>query len=345
MFSVQDLIAIAVQKEIDTALAADAALDAVAIQQIRDQATASITAALAADAAADAAVLKAKDDAYAALLAEYNAYKIAHPATGTPPVEPPVEPPVTPPSTFDPRTMTIAQIEAATGPRIPVSSMTKSGSVTINKAGTYTGIDYSGTVTIEVAGGVVKFVDCRFNGLGGYYAVINQPEKFKADEIRFEYCEASRAVNCIAGCNMYIYRCDFHDWENAVNLFGGGSTLIENYIHGQSMQASSSPHYDGVECNGDGNHKLLRNYVVNTANQTSALMFDNYFGGVLRDIEIDGNYLAGGGYTLYFDTRFDAAHQATVNVKVTNNTLKKGSFGHLALYDSGVVVGPTNKLI
>lgn len=245
---------------------------------------------------------------------------------------------VPPSSTFNPRTMTVAQIEASTGPR--VTTFINKGGTVISSAGTYSGINYTGRVTIEVTGGKVLFQDCKFNGGGDWYSVINIPENYKADEIRFDYCEVRNAVNCIAGANLYVYRCDILEYENGVNFWGPGQ-LVESYIHAQK-QSGDSPHFDGIECNGGGNIKILRSYVINTASQTSALMFNNEF-GALHDIQIDGNYLSGGGYTVYFDTSKKAL--PTTNISVTNNTLKKGYWGWTALYNSGVVVGPTNSLI
>ena len=242
-------------------------------------------------------------------------------------------------SGFDPRTMTVAQIAAVTGLQVDPATLKKAGVTTVG-AGTYENMDYSGRVTVETTGKVL-FRNCRFNtGGNDDYTVLNIPERYLAQEIRFEYCELSGATNCIAGANLYVYRCEITNWDNAINIWGP-SQIVENFIHTPSGAAGG--HYDGIEDNGGnkanahGSITILRNYIENPFTQTSALMFNNEF-GPLHDILIDGNYLSGGGYTVYFDTSKSSMGVPCVNVKVTNNTLKKGFYGWAALYNSGVTI-------
>jgi hypothetical protein len=223
---------------------------------------------------------------------------------------------IPPPSTFDPRTMSVAQIAAATGIQVPVSSLKKSGAVTIKSPGTFENMDYSGTVTIETTGKVL-FRNCRFDAGGAPYCVLNIPENFMAEEIRLEFCTLSNCKDCVAGANLYVYRCAMSLWENGVNFWGPGQ-LIESYIHDPDVNRAGA-HYDGVEINGGGNINLLRNYIVNTQDQTSALMLGDET-SPFHDAIIDGNYLAGGGYTIYL--------YGGPRVTFTNNTLKKGHWGY-----------------
>ena len=255
-----------------------------------------------------------------------------------PPIEWPDRPPKPPEpvSDFDPRTMTIEQIEAATGLQIPVSELKKADGFNVTEPGTYEGFDYTGRVTIQLAGGKVTFRNCRFQSPGDWYTIINKPDEYLADEIRFEHCEMSYGVNTVAGSMMYLYRCAMTRWENGVNIWGP-SQIVECYIHSPE-QITEQPHFDGVECNGGDGHdiKILRSYIWNNGGQTAALMFNNEF-GPLKDIEVDGNWLGGGGYTIYVDNRKNPANPVE-NMRFTNNTIKSGSYGHLSLYDSGVEV-------
>lgn len=224
--------------------------------------------------------------------------------------------PPPPPPAFDPRTMTVAQIAAATGIQVPVASLTKSGSVTIRQPGTFENTDFSGTVTIETTGKVL-FRNCRFDAGGAPYCVLNIPEKFLSQEIRLEYCTLSHCKDCVSGANLYVYRCAMSLWENGINFWGPGQ-LIESYIHDPDKTRRGA-HYDGVEINGGGNINLLRNYIYNTEDQTSALMLGDET-SPFHDAIIDGNYLAGGGYTIYL--------YGGPRVTFTNNTLKKGHRGY-----------------
>lgn len=242
-----------------------------------------------------------------------------------------VQPPPT--GDFNPRTMTREQVAAVTGLRVAASELTvRSGTTNITQAGVYERMDYKQRTTIAVNGGVVTFRNCRFKG-DQWANVINIPENFLANQLRFEYCDFQGSVNGLAGANLYIYRCVFTGWDNAVNFWGPGD-LVECFIHSPKDNAGSA-HFDGIECNGGGNINILRSWVENPFNQTAALMFNNEF-GALHDILVEGNYLAGGGYTIYFDT--SKANRATTNCRVINNTIRSGSAGHAALYNSGVQV-------
>jgi hypothetical protein len=90
------------------------------------------------------------------------------------------------------------------------------------------------------------------------------------------------------------------------------------------MAGTASAHIDGIECNGGGNHEILRNMILMSNSHVSAVMLADQF-GQLRDILVDGNYLKGGGYTCYHDGSFSSA--VTTNVRYTNNTVVAGNYG------------------
>lgn len=234
---------------------------------------------------------------------------------------------------LDPRTMTRAQMDAATGLTVPVSSLTKRNGFTINGPGTYENLDITGRVTAQSSnGGVLTLRNCRINGGGDFCAFYNAPENGRFSKIRMENCEILNAQNCVAGSDLDIYRCKIKDWENGVAFWGPGK-LVESYVYPHKTR--SGAHYDGTECNGGGNIDILRCWIEHTVNQTSAVMFNNEF-GQLHDIKVDGNYLSGGGYTIYFDCRFKP--NSAVRCTVTNNTIRNVVAGPALLDNSGVVV-------
>src|SRR4029079_11255583 len=95
---------------------------------------------------------------------------------------------------------------------------------------------------------------------------------------------------------------------------------------------NSDSHYDGIENNGSSNVQILHNTIINNHDQTSAVMLDTYFGDI-KNVTVDGNYLYGGGYTIYLDGRFSGGSVDDSSVKITNNYLGGGYWGNYSFYD------------
>jgi hypothetical protein len=92
------------------------------------------------------------------------------------------------------------------------------------------------------------------------------------------------------------------------------------------LRASGSPHYDGIQIDGGVSNVVIEhNTIINSYNQTSAVMIDNW-AGAISNITVNNNLLIGGGYTVYSDGQF--RDDAIVGVAFTNNFLRKGYFGY-----------------
>ncbi|MGO4705345.1 hypothetical protein AB4072_06150 [Microvirga sp. 2MCAF38] len=136
-------------------------------------------------------------------------------------------------------------------------------------------------------------------------------------------------ANGIVGEGTFL-RNDISHVENGFNIFGP-SVIQDNYIH--DMYAPNvrigtvwgGPHYDGVEINGGHDIFIKHNTIINDNNQTSAVMIDND-GAPVSNIQVDGNYLAGGGYTVYSDGSFSGG--SITGVSFTNNYLGEGQWGY-----------------
>ncbi|MGI0526771.1 hypothetical protein [Rhizobium giardinii] len=150
---------------------------------------------------------------------------------------------------------------------------------------------------------------------------------------------AGSTVNAIYGAGTFL-RNDLHDVDNGINVTGP-SEIRDNYIH--NLRGAADAHYDGVEVNGGHDIDIIHNTIVNDHGQTSAVMLDNYFGG-LSNITVDGNRLVGGGYTVYLDGRFGGGTVDDASIKITNNQIGGGSYGDFALYDDNPVVSGNTDL-
>lgn len=146
-------------------------------------------------------------------------------------------------------------------------------------------------------------------------------------------------VNAIYGFGTFL-RNNLHDVDNGINVIA--PTLIkDNYIH--NLRGGSDAHYDGIEINGGNDIDIIHNTIINDHDQTSAIMMNNDFGG-LSNINIDGNRLVGGGYTVYLDDRFNGGTVVDSSIKITNNQIGGGYWGDFSLYDNKPVLSGNTDL-
>jgi hypothetical protein len=126
--------------------------------------------------------------------------------------------------------------------------------------------------------------------------------------------------------------------DTAIQLYQG---LIKgNYIH--NLGLIDGDHVNGITTNGDiGTFDIENNTILNKFNQTDAIgLFQDF--GVVANVTINNNYLAGGGYTIYGG---DGSIGQSYNIKVTNNRISTmyfpngGQWGPVAYFDDQ---GPGN---
>lgn len=203
-------------------------------------------------------------------------------------------------------------------------TLTKSGSLYITEPGvTIENLDITGTIyvsadnvtiqnvrvtssefyVIKIASGVTGAVvqDSEINGVG----------------------TGNEGSTGIAGQGTFL-RNDIYNVENGFAVQGDNTLIKDNYVH--DLQASGSPHYDGIQIDGGVSDVVIsHNTIINDHGQTAAVMIDNYFGPI-SNIKVDGNLLVGGGYTVYSDGQFDGG--SITGVSFTNNHLGEGQYGY-----------------
>jgi hypothetical protein len=139
------------------------------------------------------------------------------------------------------------------------------------------------------------------------------------------YTDTGGYVGILAGdtfvCGSYL-----HGWENALTV-GGGMMIQANFIE-KLASGQAGAHYDGVEVYGGGapsrlwgNHIRMTDPADKWLDETGAINLTAYQGDI-DDVEMNGNFLGGGSYTLYVDEQNTS--KAT-NVKITNNRFYKGT--------------------
>lgn len=211
----------------------------------------------------------------------------------------------------------------ATNTGVPAGvTLTASGDLIITKAGTViSGLDIHGTVYIDAPN--VTLIDCKVTSAS--FSVVQIAQGVTGAVV--QNCEingvgtGNDGSNGINGQGTFIGN-NIYNVENGINVTGA-SVIQNNYIHG--LQASGSPHYDGIQIDGGvSNVTISHNTVINQWGQTSAIMIDNYFGPI-SNISVDNNLLSGGGYTVYTDAQFTGG--SISGVSFTNNHIGAGQYG------------------
>lgn len=212
-----------------------------------------------------------------------------------------------------------------------------SGSVVISKAGvTVSGLNITGTVFITASN--VTLQDCKITG-ATQTGVVRIADGLTGVVVQDCTINGTGSNNSgshgILGTGTFL-RNDISGVENGITLNGNNTVIQDNYIH--NLQASGSPHYDGIQIDGGvSNIQILHNTIINDHDGTSAVMIDNGFGPI-SNIKVDGNLLFGGGYTIYSDAQFKGG--PITGVVITNNHLGGGGWGDTAFnHNSPVYTG------
>ncbi len=127
-------------------------------------------------------------------------------------------------------------------------------------------------------------------------------------------------VATVGAGSFEALRLDVSRCEDGVRL-GDDSELRDSWIH--DLAGGGGAHFDGVVAEGAGGWRIHHNTIVNDHDQTSAVSFGLGAGPG----EVTGNYLAGGGYTLY------AGPDPGTGLRVEGNLLSRavwprgGSYG------------------
>jgi hypothetical protein len=196
------------------------------------------------------------------------------------------------------------------------------GKLVVNTAGAViSGLDIHGSVTINAPN--VTLQNCKITDPLFYVVYVNE----SATGVTIQDCtidgvgtgnDGSIGIN---GSGTFL-RNNIYNVENGISP-GSNSVIQDNYIH--DLLASGAAHYDGIQIDGgQSNVTISHNAIINTHNQTSAVMIDNW-AGPISNVKVDNNLLVGGGYTIYVDAQFNSS--PITGVSITNNHMGSGGFG------------------
>jgi hypothetical protein len=171
------------------------------------------------------------------------------------------------------------------------------GDLTIKTANTVIdGRDIRGCVTVQAPGVVIRNskVSCPnfivISSFGGAYT---------GDGLLVEDSEIdcqNTGGTAMGDTNFSVRRVNIHGCENGFDLDGANS-IEDSYIH--DLYQSAEAHTDGAQITPVGHDITIRHNRIYSNDGTSAIISPNVSSGVLSNVLIEKNLMAGGAYTLY----------------------------------------------
>ncbi|MEV3978254.1 hypothetical protein [Nonomuraea sp. NPDC049758] len=267
-------------------------------------------------------------------------------ATKTPPQTPTQTPPQTPTKTPTSTPPPGGGWPGAGNTGVPDGTdlVKKTGSIVIKEDGkVIDGWDVTGDITVEADNVTIR--NTRVRGQSDYWGIL-QREGFSGLTVEDSEIFGNGKVRTQFGILnqgklITIRRVDIHTISNGILTDQG---LVEDsYVHDPKYY--SGDHTDMIMSTGTaapGTELVIRhNTVINTLDQTGAIALFQDF-GVTRNVTVQGNFLAGGGWSLYAGA---GAKGKSSNIKVIDNVFsrrvwpKGGYAGPVSYWDAN---GPGN---
>jgi hypothetical protein len=199
------------------------------------------------------------------------------------------------------------------------------GDLEIGRANTVIdGQNIRGCVLVNAPGVVIRRskMNCVYSSADTYSGAAVVLEDVEID------CGNSTGTTAAGDYNFTIRRANIHSCENGFDI-DGRVIIQDSYIHDLlRYDAATDPHTDGAQITPVGSDITIVHNTIYAGDGTSAIISPNVADGVVSNVLIQDNLMAGGAYTLYCQQ--DGAGN---NYRVVNNHFSTilypdvGSFG------------------
>jgi hypothetical protein len=183
------------------------------------------------------------------------------------------------------------------------------GDVTLDGVFVKGGVEYSGLGTLSIRNSVIegnRNVYAPVMGVSGHVDVRDTTIRWQAGDPGPDGW-GNGGVH--GDARITVIRCDISGTPDGIQTGANGSRIEQNYIHDLAMFGTypDNSHNDGIQSYGGRNVVIANNRIdirdkqgkaYDGTHQNAALFFMPSEGWPLVDVQIVGNYLAGGGYTL-----------------------------------------------
>ncbi len=273
-------------------------------------------------------------------------HRKARPATPSPttpaPTTPAPSPTATQPSTPAPTPTTPTPTTTPTTPTptttpsggygVPGGTqLTKSGNLTITKAGsTVNGLDVAGCITVSASNVTIK--NTRVRGTCDLL-VNNRGKNLTLDHVEIDGLGSAGTLG-IGYDDFTVRQSLIHGVGDGVRA--NGDVVVEN-SHITDLASGGGSHNDGIQVTEGSNIRIVGNVIENRHTQTSAILIGADQGNI-ANVLIEGNTLAGGGFTVYGGARPPAGNTIS-NIAIKNNRFstayfpKGGAYGPMTATD------------
>jgi hypothetical protein len=161
------------------------------------------------------------------------------------------------------------------------------------------GLDIRGCVRVNAPGVVIRRtrITCPGSGVASFAdAYSGQGVVLEDVEIS---CESVNGSSAVGDYNFTVRRANIHSCENGFDV-DGRVTIEHSYIHDLiAFDPASDPHSDGAQITPVGRDINIVHNTIYAGDGTSAIISPTVSSGVVTNVVIEGNLMAGGAYTLY----------------------------------------------
>ncbi|CRK60315.1 hypothetical protein [Alloactinosynnema sp. L-07] len=230
---------------------------------------------------------------------------------------------------------------APAGTRWNTGALRFSGNVTLDGVHVKGGIEYNGGGTLTIRNSIIEgnhFSWAPLLGNSGHIDVRDTTITYKDSQ----WPGPQWGNGAIHGdATVTVIRCDISGTPDGIQNGPGNSTIEQNYIHGM-LRAGAYPnntHNDGIQNYGGANLSIKYNRIDISADgkaydgthQNAAVFIMPDGSSPSKNLQVVGNYLAGGGYIL----RLGSPMSGTI---VTGNRFgtTAGGWGEVLLDNGGI---------
>jgi hypothetical protein len=162
------------------------------------------------------------------------------------------------------------------------------------------GLDIQGCVLIEAPGVVIRRSKITCDS---FLAVASYASSYTGTGALLEDVEiscAGQAGTAVGDYNVTVRRANIHSCENGFDA-DGAITVEDSFIHDLlPYDPVSDPHVDGIQITPVGQDIVIRHNTIHAGSDgNAAIICPNLSAGLIENVTIESNLLAGGGYTVY----------------------------------------------
>jgi hypothetical protein len=152
---------------------------------------------------------------------------------------------------------------------------------------------------------------------------------------------AGTPATAVGSDNFTLLRVDIHGFGDGVRA-GDNVTVRDSFIH-DLRELGADPHNDCIQSTGGSHCRFIHNSLENQHAQTACFIFGPSLGNI-DDMLVEGNLLAGGGYSVYLGDDTGSGLIST-NIAFINNRWSRKFYANGGFHGPHSIVPLTGPLV